>query len=449
MGKENRNVVISKSGNLTSELAPRKRKPRLRVIERDRCLSIGMEPAWVISDYNRTKESSKNTKAVENQKIEAVKDIRIEVSIPPSAQGLSAEEAEIINNIPKFYKKACELIPYNYVSRSKTEVLTKTKIHILNIGMISTSIRRFVCFARMLPEFERLSLHDQANLLRRSVLEMGMIRGVFTFNIEKRGCFYDADNLPEKYPEVHLDECAGLYPEELTEMNIQLFRRIRSHAPDEASIMLLIPLVLFSDFGGNDSCTEFDDRPGINAAQEFYTGLLQKYLKHVFGEKRGRLEFPRLLAKLVDITQVGQLYQGFPLKLTEDQVDKMHKHLLELQRVTSTSPLTDNKYFWDRNNLPEEKLIKQKDCCKKYMSSAKILDALRHEKTVEHDKNAPAFPFLIHVFASNPGQWGVQPYYFLQGPHKGVERALMRRMPELVENPLDSLVKHVSELRIS
>ncbi|XP_035714030.1 uncharacterized protein LOC110857806 isoform X2 [Folsomia candida] len=400
-----------------------------------------MEPAWVISDFNRTKQR-KHIASVENN-------IKIEPSTPPPVQGLSPEEAKIIENIPKFYNKACELIPYNYVSRSKTEVLTTTKLHILNIGVISTSIRRFVCFARMLSEFERLSLHDQANLLRRSVLEMFIIRGAFTFNFEKGGCYFDDDNLPEKYPEVHLDECAGMYPEELTEMHIQDYRKIRSLAPDEASIMLLIPLALFSDCGGNDSCTEFDDLAGINAAQEFYTGLLQKYLKHVWGEQKGRLEFPRLLAKLVDITQAAQLYQGFPLKLTEDQVDKMHKHLLELQRVTSTSPLTDNQYFWDRTDLPEEKLVKRKDCCKKYMSSAKILDALRREKTAEHDKNAPTFPLLIHIFASNPGQWGVKPDYFIQGPHLGVERAFMRRMPELVENPWDSLVKNVSELRIS
>lgn len=102
-----------------------------------------MEPDWVISDFKRTKQSTQNSTPSENQKIEAHEDIKIGTSTPPPVQGLSLEEAEIIDNIPKFYKKACELIPYNYVSRSKTEVLTTTKLHLLNIGVKSTSIRRY------------------------------------------------------------------------------------------------------------------------------------------------------------------------------------------------------------------------------------------------------------------------------------------------------------------
>lgn len=58
--------------------------------------------------------------------------------------------------------------------------------------------------------------------------------------------------------------------------------------------MLMIPLALFSDCGGNDSCSEFDDRQEINKIQEFYAGLLEKYLKWLHGEEKGKLVFPRV-----------------------------------------------------------------------------------------------------------------------------------------------------------
>lgn len=84
-----------------------------------------------------------------------------------------------------------------------------------------------------------------------------------------------------------------LCPQDLSEMHTKLNRRIRDIAPDETSIMLMIPVVLFSDCGGTDSCTEFDDRTAINEAQEMYSGLLEKYVKFVQGEK-GRLTFPKV-----------------------------------------------------------------------------------------------------------------------------------------------------------
>lgn len=84
------------------------------------------------------------------------------------------------------------------------------------------------------------------------------------------------------------------YDDGLTDRYIHIYKRVRSIAPDEASMMLLIPLALFSDCGGNDSCTDFDDRPAINAAQELYTRLLEKYLKTVQGEETGKLIFPRV-----------------------------------------------------------------------------------------------------------------------------------------------------------
>lgn len=144
----------------------------------------------------------------------------------------------------------------------------------------------------------------------------------------------------------------------------------------------------------------------------------------------------------MEITQASLFHQGAPLNLSDHQVDKMHQHLLELQRVVNPSSLENNKTFQGREDFRGEK-----ECCRKRLRSAKPPVSSDNEQTeVNQGQN---FPSLIHNFACPPGEWGIKPYFFEKGPHVGVKKAFMRRMPKLVTNPLDSLVADVSGLSIS
>ncbi|OXA44789.1 Thyroid hormone receptor beta [Folsomia candida] len=389
---------------------------------------IGMCPNWVISDFKRAQE-------LKQQKKEIKFPLQTDNYYPDKI--LSEEETEKIAHISKYYKKACELIPYNFLSRDTGEPLSVTKIKVINIGVMSTAIRRFVCFAKMLPEFEKLSLHDQTSLLRRSILEMILLRNVITFDFENSVCHSAEKNFPEKYPEIYGGECACNCADGVKEMQMQLHKRIRTNAPDEASIMLMVAVVLFSDCGATDSCLKFHDRPEINSAQELYSSLLEKHLKFIHGEEKGKLFFPRLLSLLPDITQMAQLHHGLPLNMTDEQVDKMHEHILLLQKKTSKAPPPDDTYFREKMKPPTPKCSNIGHC-----KGPPI--------TTKVTPTKPSFPALIHTFAQNPGfgEWGIKPDFFGRGPHLGVERAYMRRIPELLENPLDSLVNDVSKLTI-
>ncbi|XP_021961838.1 thyroid hormone receptor alpha-A [Folsomia candida] len=393
-----------------------------------KCIEIGMCPNWVISDFKRAQE-------LKQQKKEIKFPLQTDNYYPDKI--LSEEETEKIAHISKYYKKACELIPYNFLSRDTGEPLSVTKIKVINIGVMSTAIRRFVCFAKMLPEFEKLSLHDQTSLLRRSILEMILLRNVITFDFENSVCHSAEKNFPEKYPEIYGGECACNCADGVKEMQMQLHKRIRTNAPDEASIMLMVAVVLFSDCGATDSCLKFHDRPEINSAQELYSSLLEKHLKFIHGEEKGKLFFPRLLSLLPDITQMAQLHHGLPLNMTDEQVDKMHEHILLLQKKTSKAPPPDDTYFREKMKPPTPKCSNIGHC-----KGPPI--------TTKVTPTKPSFPALIHTFAQNPGfgEWGIKPDFFGRGPHLGVERAYMRRIPELLENPLDSLVNDVSKLTI-
>lgn len=69
----------------------------------------------------------------------------------------------------------------------------------------------------MIPEFKKLSLHDQTNLLKRSVVEMLVIRDIIMYDIDK-GVFY-APGFPEKFPIVTVSTYLGVL-----EMDMKFFR---------------------------------------------------------------------------------------------------------------------------------------------------------------------------------------------------------------------------------
>lgn len=94
-----------------------------------KCVSIGMSPAWVWRQYEKAQEiKQKNDHA--------------NVLFDQKTKILSDEETQKIENLSKFYQSACELIPYTFLTRAENEVLTCTKISLIDIGRLSTAIRR-------------------------------------------------------------------------------------------------------------------------------------------------------------------------------------------------------------------------------------------------------------------------------------------------------------------
>ncbi|OXA64541.1 Thyroid hormone receptor alpha-A [Folsomia candida] len=314
-----------------------------------KCVKIGMDPAWVLGDFAKL-QKLKNAKLNAEQSEDSNEQEPIKSS---NEQKLSEEDGRKIENISKYYKLACDAISYNFPSRGRNQVLSINKLRILLIGVISTAIRRLVYFARMIPEFEKLSLHDQTNLLRGSVMQLFMLRGTVTYDCVKKLVNSVDGNFPDKYPEVYL------------------------------------------------------------------------------------------LSQLANVTQVSELHQGLPLNMSENQVDKMHQHLLQLQKKANTNPSLSRenlKLIKNKSIMHEEQRSRiQNECCNKPEVAISNLAKLQAINNSGCEGTIDACHNFIRSFV-NLGEWGIKPDHFLQGPHVGIERAFMRRIPELLMNPWDSLV---------
>lgn len=146
----------------------------------------------------------------------------------------------------------------------------------------------------------------------------------------------------------------------------------------------------------------------------------------------------------MELTQISQLHQGVPLNMTEDQVDKMHKHLLALQRKASFPVLQET----ERCTRSKE----QKECCLKQaksVTSRKVSKLELANQSQPQGISADAFQIIIHSFASLTSNWGIKPDYFAKGAHLGIQNAFMRRIPELLNNPWDCLVDEVEEDKVA
>lgn len=97
-----------------------------------KCVQIGMSPAWAISEHEKTKQ-------VKQQKTKG-SNITTNVIVDQ----MSDVDVERVENLSKIYKNACELIPYSFLTRANNEILSKTKVITMSIGIMSTSIRRWL-----------------------------------------------------------------------------------------------------------------------------------------------------------------------------------------------------------------------------------------------------------------------------------------------------------------
>lgn len=123
----------------------------------------------------------------------------------------------------------------------------------------------------------------------------------------------------------------------------------------------------------------------------------------------------QLLSQLVELTQICQLHQGLPLNLTEHQVDKMHRHLLELQKKSNISPPLVNKTpAGEQNQFRDlKKYCRSQGTCKESPTSAITVNAPA--------RNSEAFQLLIRTFVNTTGEWGIKPAYFGHGPQIGIK----------------------------
>lgn len=209
-------------------------------------------------------------------------------------------------------------------------------------NFIAQPLKRVVTFAKFLPDFCSLEVTDQLTLLHGGAMEIfiGSSSSLYDkydnklVNIiskENRQGVLDANS--NEIPNVQLDILRLVWTEDVFEKTISFLKSMVEMELDETTLVLFIPLVLFSP-----------DRPGIQNRHDIYqiqckfSFLLKKYMfqKYGLGLTETNKLYNKLLLKLVELRTLHELHSSLLLDVDPSQLEPFpmafilnEKHLIE------------------------------------------------------------------------------------------------------------------------
>ncbi|GFY42056.1 vitamin D3 receptor [Trichonephila inaurata madagascariensis] len=127
-------------------------------------------------------------------------------------------------------------------------------------------------------------------------------------------------------PTLDSDDIKKLVSSELFEKHMEFIRSIKDLHLDEATIMLLLVIVLMSP-----------DRPGLEnevlvaEEQEKFYILMKKYMQWRYGEENTLVLYPKLLLRLPDLRELNDNHTDYNLRLATEEVQQIQQKLSSLK----------------------------------------------------------------------------------------------------------------------
>ncbi|KAK3856512.1 hypothetical protein Pcinc_037168 [Petrolisthes cinctipes] len=367
-----------------------------------KCLSIGMEPRWVMSEEERKhrlrQRADKRTKLGEEDGKGTLRDhkrglVPYEPDPATLLHYMTTEEWDEVEQAVRNYQLSYTDVPYLSDLLSGWNV-GRPSVHI--VAMFTTIIKRFAYFARLFPAFLDLTSHDQETLLRTGILEMSLIRGVQTFDTSNNRWPDSSHLLYHSAPALKAEDMKKLVSCELYETHMKFIHSLKELGVDEPVMMLLLLIVLFTS-----------DRPGlkdtaaVQIKQDHYLLLLRKYLGWRHGPHNARLLYPRLLLKLTDLRELNDQHNNYNLKLAKREIKEIQTQLGEQEAAQGTTRSTDQHHHNLASFLPSTV------CLGNSPSSPKLFVKSDHSLPSGNNyvanviQNGQCLPELTHKVQSN------------------------------------------------
>ena len=176
--------------------------------------------------------------------------------------------------------------------------------------MFGTLIHRYAFYSRMIEDFMRLPFNDQGLLLKGGVLEMCLLRGALTFDPENNRWPNVNMSIYKNAPVLKLGNMSHMTSFKLFQMHMEFIKSIQKLGADEATIMLLILIVLFTPERAGLQQTD-----AVAFAQNRYSALLQRYMNWRYGPGKSHVVFSKLLTKLSDLRELSDSHNHHHLHL--------------------------------------------------------------------------------------------------------------------------------------
>ncbi|XP_045106250.1 uncharacterized protein LOC123501468 isoform X2 [Portunus trituberculatus] len=252
-----------------------------------KCLSIGMEKGWVMTEDERRKmmqqRQEKKHKEEEKKKMTLISS--------EEKYALTEEESTEIEIILSLYKKAYQDVPY------QEENPCEGPKAVMSPWM--TFCKRIGYFFSLFREFADLPSSDQALLLKSAIPSACIIMGSVVYDTSS-GRWGNNLNRCGYVPTVSLTSAQSLVPAELMSRVENFFKKFKEVCPDEKMAMILILVALYSP-----ELMGLQAKDNIQALQDRYTRVLRKYVGWKYKE-HSTLMFPKVIVSLADIRELAE-----------------------------------------------------------------------------------------------------------------------------------------------
>ncbi|GIX67407.1 nuclear hormone receptor E75 [Caerostris darwini] len=305
-----------------------------------KCLSIGMETGWVMTEEERLalvknrmerKQRQGGSDTGSHQQEAGKKPYRSTTSIPeyePDINDLSKylapEDMRVIEFLVNAYEESYNEVPFSEHLHKSVPSTGRTRTEILD--MFFTAVKQFTNFSQRLETFSKIQQHDKEILLRTGVLELCFIRGAYIYDEKLARWPHTGKPMYRESPTLDSDDIKKLVSAELFEKHMEFIRSIKDMHLDEATIMLLLVIVLMSP-----------DRPGLDnevlvaEEQEKFYILMKKYMQWRYGEDNTIMLYPKLLLRLPDLRELNDYHTDYNLRLGTEEVQQIQQKLSSLK----------------------------------------------------------------------------------------------------------------------
>lgn len=176
--------------------------------------------------------------------------------------------------------------------------------------MFGTLIHRYAFYSRMIEDFMKLPFSDQGLLLKGGVLEMCLLRGALAFDATNNRWPNVNMSIYKNAPILKLGNMSHMTSFKLFQMHMEFIKSVQKLGADEATIMLLILIVLFTPERAGLQHTEI-----VASAQNRYSTLLRHYMNWRYGPRKAPIVFSKLLTKLSDLRELSDSHNHHHLHL--------------------------------------------------------------------------------------------------------------------------------------
>lgn len=301
-----------------------------------KCLSIGMETGWVMTEEERLqllKSRMERRQKQEEIMAEAEKAkqspqhrspglVEYEPDLNELSKHLTEEETTTIETLVNAYETSYHEVPFSDVLMHRTGPRSRTEV----LDMFFTVVKQFAHFSQRLETFSKIRHHDQEILLRTGVLELCFIRGAYVYDEKLARWPHTGKPLYRDSPTLDSEDIKKLVSPELFDKHMEFIRSIKELDPDEATTMLLLTIVLLSP-----------DRPGledeelVTEEQEKFYLLMKKYMTWRYGKDNTAILYPKLLLRLPDLRELTDNHTDYNLRLAKEEMQEIQQKLSSLQ----------------------------------------------------------------------------------------------------------------------